>query len=237
MEAKPVKEHRVPTGIGELDEAFEGGYLASRMYTFYGEEKSGKSLVALQALVNACKQGSRSMLVDCGGMLHYERLKQLVMLNGVDGRSILVFSPSSFSEQSRLIVRLEKYVTPSTSVIALDNFTYLHRLERTGNLGYDIDLYKELAFQMALLKKLALSSNLAVILTSQVYEPLQQDEAVRPVASRIINFWSDVVVKLVNMGDGNLKMATVEKGPGAGLRVLFRIVEEGIEPVGMWGEE
>ena len=60
---------RVPTGSFSLDIATGGGFPYGSIVEFYGEESTGKSLLALKTIVEAQKQGKRCIYIDLDGYI------------------------------------------------------------------------------------------------------------------------------------------------------------------------
>ncbi|MDW8073668.1 MAG: hypothetical protein RMJ28_05495 [Nitrososphaerota archaeon] len=186
-----------------LDSAF-GGLEARRLYTVVGEEKSGRTTLALQVASIASGRGLEVFWLDCGGKLHPARLKSLMDWWGADLTRIKFSMPENFSEQLRLVIWACDYAM-EPGLIVLDDFTYLHRVEATGVPSRDKWIYKMLAFQSALLREATRTRDITAIAVSDIHEKPGLGVP-QPVAGSIVSYYSD----------GELWLQSVE----AGLRLL-----------------
>lgn len=217
----------IPTGLPSLDECI-GGYKGGRLYFVYGEEKSGKTSMALRASANAINLGANVLWLDCGHRLHPSRLMQVLMANGADGSRMLISPVYSFDGQEYAILSLLHGVPRRTGLIAVDDFTYLHRIAMKGELREDAPVFKRLTLQAAVLKDVAVSNDIPVLAIGQVHAV--PGSGIKPVASRIVGYWSDVVIRLESLTP-SMKLLRLEKDEMQ-LSVRFKISEFGIEEVG-----
>ncbi|MCS7135827.1 MAG: hypothetical protein RMJ14_04240 [Nitrososphaerota archaeon] len=217
----------VPIGLPKLD-ALIGGYVGGMLYFIYGEEKSGKTSLALSATINAIRLGGKVIWVDCGQRLHTERLSQVFSTNRADASKLILTFVKNFDEQEITIISLLDGTSPGTRLIVLDDYTYLHRIAMKGEVKEDAPIFKRLTFQTASLKEVALMNRIPIIIVGQAHEV--PGLGIKPVASRIIGYWSDVVFKTENTPTG-IRVLKVEKG-GPSFEQKFRITDAGVEPVG-----
>lgn len=154
-----------------------------------GEEKSGKTTLALQIASIASRLGVEVLWLDCGGRLHPTRLKSLTSRWDADLSRIKVSMPETFSQQLRLVVWACDYIQ-EPGLIVIDDFTYLHRVAASGVLPRDKWIYKTLAFQSALLKEVTRTRNVTSIAISDVHERPGLGQP-QPVANTIVSYYSD----------------------------------------------
>lgn len=190
-----------------------GGLPPKTLTLIYGEEKSGKTSLALMICALATKNSSAAY-VDCSGRLHPARLAQIMEANGGDGEKLYILSPESFYKQEKIILSVHDS-RPPAPLLVFDDFTALHRLELSGNIKLDMPIYRRLAFQAAALKEAAIKNNLTVVIVAQVHEIPDQGEA-RAVAHRILSYWSDIVLRLEMDYKARLGRIVVEKPEKAG---------------------
>ena len=120
--------------------------------------------------------------------------------------------------------------------IIIDTITNLYRQE-SDLLKDDKRIYKQLAFQVALLQKLAINNNFPVILFNQstMAKIDEKDflanlkrERINPVAKTIMDYWSDREIILVSHGYGKFEARIPTEFEG---RVKFSINSKGISPL------
>jgi len=56
--------NRIPTGSMEIDRILDGGYPCGHMTEIYGPESSGKTTLAIPAMINGQKQGRPAAIID-----------------------------------------------------------------------------------------------------------------------------------------------------------------------------
>lgn len=217
---------RFSTGLPRLDDELGGGVKTGAITLIYGEEKSGKTSLALKICASAARIASAAY-VDCSGKLHPFRLSQIIESNRVDGEKIYLLSVENFLQQEEVVLRILDE-RPPAPLIVFDDFTYLHRMELLGDIRSDINVYKRLAFQLAVLKEAALRDDIAIILIGQVHSIPDKGEA-RAVAHRILTYWSDYVLKVERARGRPLSKITLEK-PNGEEEVYFGISKSGVIP-------
>ena len=218
---------RFSTGLPRLDDALGGGILTKSITLIYGQEKSGKTSLVLRILASAARAASAAY-VDCSGKLHPERLSQVLEANRVESDRVYVTSVDNFLQQEEIILKLHDGGAPAPLII-FDDFTYLHRMELTGNVREDTRVYKRLAFQLAALKEAALNWDLAVIVVGQVHSIPESGEA-RAVARRILGYWADYVLRVSREPGKKFSTISFEK-PFRDRVVRFRVVRSGVSPL------
>ncbi|MCS6769490.1 MAG: hypothetical protein NZ570_03530 [Candidatus Caldarchaeum sp.] len=205
-----------------VDDLFTAAFKPATLYLIYGEDKVGKTTLVLSAASKLMERGERVLWVDCGARLYLPRVKQLVKPDKLD--MMYVAQPRSFRQQLESITNIHDHLPKDTRLVVCDDFTHLHRLELTGNVSKDLPLYEALTFQAALLKDLAASGNISVVVVGLVHEiPVLNVSA--PVAGRIVSYWADCVVRLVRR---NGVREAVEEKPAAGSR-RFTLTDEGVQ--------
>ncbi len=181
------------TGIESLDREFKG-LKPGLMYLITGEEKTGKTSLALQIACIASKKNVETYLLDCGGNLHYLRLSKIASYWRGDLTKIKIAFPHSFKEQEKTIIWIADSV-PSGTVVIIDDFTYLHRVHMVGNVALDKRLFHSLSFQLAYLKEACRTRNLTAFIISDVHD-VPGESISKPVASAITTYFADTHISL-----------------------------------------
>jgi DNA repair protein RadB len=206
----------------------------------YGEAGTGKTTLALQIARGFCQQNRKVIFIDTEGKVTGSKMQ------GIFGEKLLkkvnpllkLFIPTSFDEQQELIQKLEFFIlNQEIGTIIVDTITNLYRQE-SDLLKEDKRIFKQLAFQVALLQKIARNKGFPIILFNQSTMPKIEEEEdfltnlkrerVNPVAKSIMNYWSDREVILLSHGYGKFEARIPTEFEG---RVKFNINSEGIYPL------
>ncbi len=240
----------IPTNCMAIDELLGGGLRTGTLLLAYGEAETGKTTLALQLAVNCAGTGNKALFVDCEGALRPEKVRAMTGGDPLVLENLTIARPSTFEEQATLIDSLVDFASAGLALVAIDTMTTLYRLKLSEEAERESDeekrreiffaLNRELNRQMGVLAEVAHGYDVAVVVTSQVRArpavPLPPGEpgSVEPVASRIMMFWADVVLRLRPTGQPGVRIAALEKAlvPGlVGATRLFRITEEGLVDV------
>ena len=217
------------TGCEKLDKLMCGGIPIGHITHIYGPAGTGKTTFALQCSVNSALNGYKTVFIDTEGSFSIERLKQISKdYFEFIVEKIIVFHPSTFSDQSDLIDILDDMCDKNTRLIIFDTITRLYRAELLEYRNTHI-LQHELNRQMAFLFKIAKQKNVAVLLTNQVRSSFKE-EALEAVASSIINWWASIVIKFVRE-KGVKRRAEIVKhySKPLGTSVTFFITSNGLK--------
>lgn len=204
--------HMIPTGCNSLDKVLGGGLSTGGVSLIYGEAETGKSTLAIQCAVNCARMGYKSLFIDSDRTFSPQRLLQIAYhdYGGISPLIILV-QPSTFQEQINVMDHLEEYLTKKVGLILIDTITSLYRLE-FGNPKEIFTLNRELNRQVALLSQITKTYKTSTVITSQVRSTfLGEQYSMEPVATRILKFWSEVVLNLKHTGRTRIINAVVEK--------------------------
>ncbi len=219
----------LPTGCLSLDKALDGGLPPNEITLFYGEAETGKTSLAMQCSVNTTLMGMKTLFVDSDGTFSPERLSQIASQNFSEvADSMILVRPSSFEEQAEIVNSLEKYVSKNFGLVVFDTITSLYRA------GLDLKdkkktykMNRELNRQVATLAQIAKALGITILLMSQVRGIFEFGQAnVKPVATRVLKFWSNAIVGLSRLECGNIVKATIEKNGGKEKKNTFYLVIE-----------
>ncbi|MFB0545163.1 MAG: hypothetical protein ACETVN_05585, partial [Asgard group archaeon] len=126
---------------------------------------------------------------------------------------MIIMRPTTFQEQSKAIDQLEKVITKKFGLIIVDTVTSLYRVE----LDDPQETYaanRELNRQLAVLTQIVKTCGVAALIISQVRSvPLGETIEIKPVATRVLNYWSEVVLDMKQTGQTRVIKVLREKHP------------------------
>jgi len=219
------------TGCIALDKLLGGGFPAETVSLIYGEAETGKTSLAVQCAVNCARRGIKSLFIDTDGTFSYERLSQIAEYDFEKISPLMIIArPTTFQDQSRAIDCLEKVITDKFGLIVVDTITSLYRVELTDT-EQTYSANRELNRQLAVLTQIAKTCGLAVTVVSQVRSvPFGETVEMKPVATRVLNYWSDIILDMKQTGQTRVIKVLREKHPeikGTGA-VYVKIEKSGI---------
>lgn len=225
------ENRKIPTE-SSIDKILGGGVEKKGITQFYGPPGSGKTNIAIKLAVETARKGKKAFFIDTEGGISVERIRQVSReFFDTVAENIIVFEPSSFTEQGEILSRISSLLKThgeSTELVVLDSAVALYRLKegKTSNLNVD------LGRQMFLLLQMARRFDLAAVITNQIYSITGNDgkDRVNPVGGTVLRYWSKVIVEL-EMGDSpgeRLAILRRHRNRPEGLRTGFRIVADGI---------
>ncbi|MEM2587466.1 MAG: ATPase domain-containing protein, partial [Candidatus Bathyarchaeia archaeon] len=145
----------IPTGCSSLDNVLEGGLKPGELTLIYGEAETGKTSLAIQCSVNSARMGYKTIFVDADGTFSPQRLSQIAAQDfEVVAQSLILFMPSNFKEQSKIIDEMEKFIAGEMGLIVFDTITSLYRAE-IGSKEEAFKMNRELNRQVATLTQVA----------------------------------------------------------------------------------
>ena len=204
----------VPTGCDALDKLLGGGIPVDGVSLVYGEAETGKTSLAIQCAINCGRMGHKSLFIDSDGTFSSKRLSQIANYDyDKVSPSIILMKPTTFQEQIRVIDHLEEYITTKFGLMVVDTITSLYRVELEGPKE-TFALNRELNRQVALLTQIVKTHKIPALITSQVRSFfLGNQVSIEPVATRVLKFWSDVVLNLQLTGQTRVIKVLLEKHP------------------------
>ncbi|UCC33272.1 MAG: AAA family ATPase [Candidatus Bathyarchaeota archaeon] len=207
-------QHMILTGCPSLDRLLGGGLPSDGISLVYGEAETGKSSLAVQCAVNCARTGLKSIFIDSDDTFSPRRFTQIAHKDyEMISPLIVLIKPSTFRDQMQALDHLEKYMTKRVGLLVVDTITSLYRLE-LGDAKDTFEINRELNRQIAHLSEVSASCRVATLITSQVRSILtREQEEVEPVATRVLKFWSKVVLSLKPTGQTHIIRANLEKHP------------------------
>ena len=207
-------ESFIQTGCISLDKLLGGGFPTGSLSLIYGEAETGKTSLAIQCVVNCARRGFKSLFIDNDGTFSYERLSQIAEYDYERiSPLIIIIRPNTFQEQIKAIDHLEKVISQKFGLVVVDTLTSLYCVE-TDSKKETFAVNRELNRQLAVLTEIAKTLGLAVIINSQVRSfPVKDKIELKPVAMRVQNFWSDIVIDMKKTGQTGVVQVMREKHP------------------------
>lgn len=203
---------RIPTGCISLDRFLGDGLQPEQITLLYGEAETGKTSLAIQCAVNASRMGYKTLFIDSDYTFSPKRFSQIASHDGEEvSKSIILVKPSSFREQVDIIDHLDRYLSERFGLVIVDTVTSLYRAE-LGDAKKTFTLNRELNQQVATLAQISKTHGVSILLTSQVRSVLEQGKTeTEPVATRVLKFWSDTVIRLRHTSERRVIEAIIEK--------------------------
>ncbi|MBL7118861.1 hypothetical protein ISS96_02485 [Candidatus Bathyarchaeota archaeon] len=206
----------ISTGSKCLDKILGGGFPLGCLSLIFGESGTGKTTLVMQCAVNYVKDGHSAIYVDSNREFSLDRLSQITFgdLRSV-APSIMVFSPRTFQEQSELVETLGGFISPRMRLVIFDTISSLYRLE-LADRKQTFKLNRQMNRHLASLAELAKGKGIAVLLTSQVRavfedKRIHKKQSIEPVAARLLNFWSEIILCLRSTRYPAIKRAELMK--------------------------
>ncbi|MHA2423204.1 MAG: ATPase domain-containing protein [Candidatus Thorarchaeota archaeon] len=214
MKFEVVHNLILPSGVSSLDRLLSRGVSTGVVTHVYGKAASGKSTFALEFVRGALNLGKRVIYINSESSSPIERLEQLMdkSYNEFE-QQITLLLPKSFEEQGTIMEDLEMYIKDDTKLVVVDTLTRLYRTILEDKEASYI-AHRELNRQVGLLKGLARNHDIAIIVLNQVRAKMGKQGGIEPVATSILDYWSDYVVKM------SAKQET-------GSRIIERLAPEG----------
>lgn len=215
-----------------IDELIGGGIEKGTITQIFGPPSSGKSNIALTLTVNVAKNNKKAIYIDTEGGISVERIRQIAKFDfSKIANNILVFEPTSFSEQNEDLKTIEFWLRNNhedVDLLVLDSAVALYRVDDMKSSK----LNKELGKQMGILSKIARQYDIAVVLTNQIYNAFDDEgnNDIKAVGGTILQYWSKVILQLDLSDEPNHRIATLKRhrSIAEGKSVTFKITSRGI---------
>lgn len=205
-------QKRITTGSKELDRILSGGITTNAVTFIYGEPSSGKTTFVMSVASNYFKidHVGKVVYIDSDSKFNIERFTQILKGDTQVLKRLLFLKPSSFEDQASILQVLPQNVEDGDLVI-LDSVTSLYRLD-AGDPEKTFVENKELNYQLGFIKEMVESQRVTFLITGQVRSVFDSViPQVEPVAPRLLNFWSDYIIKLEKTPIEEVRRAYLEK--------------------------
>jgi DNA repair protein RadB len=215
---------RIPVGTSSVDNLLGGGIEAGSITLLYGEGGSGKTNICLQMAYNLIREGNLVAYVDTEG-LSIDRIRQIFRDDSLI-KNLLVFSAHSFEEQMEKIGKAVKLAETNTrvSLLVVDSMTGFYRLRSDETY-----VRSELSKETEILLRMARSTEIPILLTSQVYADIASG-TIEMLGGHAMRHNAKTIIRLDKRNNGRrvavmIKHRSIPEGKFAG----YRISESGIE--------
>jgi RecA/RadA recombinase len=219
------------TGCHGIDELLGGGIPIHQIGLVYGEAATGKTVLAMQCVLEAAQRDCRVFYFDSDQSFSANRLGHLAGGSELAER-IVLFQPENFEEQAHIIESIENLLTKTPALLVVDSITGLYRAGGVRSEEY-FGRDRQLNRQLAQLDAISSKFPAWVLLTGQVHSsPSGHEWLVEPVAERTLRHWSDLILRLNQTPRSDVRDCFLEKRNGleaSGSHCLFKITESGIE--------
>ena len=125
------------TGSPNFDRLLGGGLREGRLVEFFGRSNSGKTQLAMQAVLFAAKKGTRSLYIDTEGGFRPERLEEMARARGWAERGLLnaivyVRCDSSSAQMDTVRNMGGRDATRSCRLVVVDTLTRNFTIDMPG---------------------------------------------------------------------------------------------------------
>ncbi|MDI9643651.1 MAG: ATPase domain-containing protein [Candidatus Verstraetearchaeota archaeon] len=185
----------LPTGCRTLDALLDGGLRLGEILLVFGERGSGKTSLALQVSSVAASLGMGSVIIYSEGRFPIRRLSDIAGSDWTNlSERIWVLEVKHFEHQDSIVEGLESELPGGVRLLVFDSITGQYRAG-LGEHNENIIVNKMLNRQLAIIKDVSARLGLAVLITSEVKD-IPDGSGTAPVASTILTYWSERVLKL-----------------------------------------
>jgi DNA repair protein RadB len=190
-----VTDTRLSTGIPSVDRLLGGGLETDCVTEVYGEGGSGKSLFCIEVAVRVAREGRWVIYVDTEGV-SVDRLRSVA---GDDLERLLkrflLSTPKSLEEQGRAVATacaLAREGKRPVGLLVVDSATFFYRLSLSGS--DEDEARQSLSLELADLVVTALTANIPVLITNQVWRSIQTG-TLEPLGGSFLNHAAKTILR------------------------------------------
>jgi DNA repair protein RadB len=224
-----VTGDRLSTGVASIDRLLDGGLETDAVTEIYGEGGSGKSLFCLEVAVRVAREGRWVIYVDTEGV-SVDRLRSIA---GDDLERLLkrflLSTPKSLEEQGRAVATacgLARDGKRPVGLLVVDSATFFYRLSLSGS---DEDEARQaLSLELADLVVTALSANLPVVITNQVWRSIQTG-TLEPLGGSFLNHAAKTILRFDRLAGPRRRAVLVKHRSLPEGSAEFRITSTGLD--------
>ncbi len=220
--------NRISTGSDAFDDFLNGGYEYDTVSTIYGPAGSGKTNFCLLCLKKVVESGKKVIYIDTEGSYSIDRFKQICDDYDDILKNVLFLKPTSFLEQRNTFAKLKKSVNDKIGLIIVDTISTFYRLE----VGKNKEIYEVSRIfggQLSNLVEITRKHNIPILVTSQVYSKMENNDDVRIVGGDVIKYSSKCLIELKKFKTKRAAIIRKHRSIPEGKEFIFRIVNNGIE--------
>lgn len=203
----------VSTGFVPLDLLLGGGWPIRRIVEVYGENSSGKSMLAAYACNEAIKMGCMAVYADVEVATNVERMEML----GLNTSQVIYDSPNSLEDTFQLLessieLKNKHYSVDKPLIFVIDSIAALVTADEQKAKEYERKDYPRaasyLSATMRKMKNVVAANNVLLFLINQTRQKLgvMFGDGLSTYGGEAIKFYASIRVELENRG--SLKQGT-----------------------------
>ncbi|MBU0758262.1 MAG: AAA family ATPase [Nanoarchaeota archaeon] len=212
----------------EVIENLTSGFPTNKITILYGPAASGKTTGCMLATIECLKQGKKVIYIDTENGFNMERFNQLSSEDMVKTDNLFLLRINSFEEQTEMFNKLGDLASnDKTPLIIIDSLGKHYRLELKNNHYQANNAMKK---QLLSLKDLC-SSGKTIIVTNQVYQDIDNHNAIKMVGGGWVKGYGDCVIELEKTHSDErfaVLRKQADKDEEIMKRVRFDILEKGM---------
>jgi len=219
---------RIPSGIPSLDRLLGGGFHKAALNLIYGEANTGKTTLLLTTTFYHLQHNKSANVVylDIDNKLNAVRLEQIARSQGANLlKRIRLYTPKNYRNQGDVFEHLP--VLSNQDILVIDSITGLYRGE-TEDSKKTFAVNKELNRQLGYLTEINKTTGSTIMLTGQVRSKIDTMQ-IEPVARRLLEYWSNTIIRLEKTGNPENRQATIEKPDKTTTPILLTIDKTGFK--------
>jgi len=219
----------ISIGAGVIDGLLGGGLERGIITTVFGPAGSGKSNIAMLAILATASKGKKAVFIDTENSLSAERIKQIEPQRYKQIlKNIIILEPTNFAEQKKFFSELVELAdTEKPDIIVVDSMVMLYRLQLGSEAPIEIT-NREMANQLAILSEIARRRNIPVLVTNQVYADFDKPSDVRMVGGDLLKYWSKCIIKLERIDSVRRASIWKHRSIKEGAEAYFDIADKGL---------
>lgn len=224
-----MTDGRLSTGIASVDRLLGGGLETDCVTELYGEGGSGKSLFCIEVAVRVAREGRWVIYVDTEGV-SVDRLRSVAgdELERLLKR-FLLSTPKSLEEQGRAVATacaLAREGKRPVGLLVVDSATFFYRLSLSGS--DEDEARQSLSLELADLVVTALTANIPVIITNQVWRSIQTG-TLEPLGGSFLNHAAKTILRFDRLPGPRRRAVLVKHRSLPEGSAEFRITSTGLE--------
>jgi len=227
-----TKNDFIHSGSTNLDYLLGGGFPSGLITQIYGSAGSGKTNICMSAAVQVALNGNEIAYIDTENSFNKFRFEQLAGEKAAEiAKRIYLYNPRNLSEQRIAIEKLGNFMDENFSLIVIDSFVSLYRLELRGGREKILPFGRELGKQLSILANLARDYKCAVLITNQVYDSFTDEkelEELMPAGGDALDYWSKIILWIEKQGKDRLVTLIKHSFREDGESIKLKITKEGI---------
>jgi DNA repair protein RAD51 len=212
----------IKTGLEKLDSILGGGIRNCILTDIFGASGTGKTLLALQIMVNSLSEGGTIFYQDTTGTFRPERLLELFRPKGLSPTlldKVTVGRITNISEQFNHILKIRQ---SNFSLVIVDNVTDLFSFEYSKE-EQTLQKTTRLAKYLKELSQVALDKKIPILVINMIRRTAEGDQEN---LGSVVSMFSHIKIELTKKPqnyEGSVFIMPLKKD-----RFLYKITKEGL---------